>query len=229
MSISHWPLPSHTGRMWSTCQNCNRIHNTDYTQSPEVVYITLAAAFPHWTDVIHVPKLKYRIHNTVKTDNTQFQMPKVTQKIHKAVNARKLLQMNNSNIITKTVKLTVDFISVILGIQVSSVSIKMGIDILNIVAAFCGMHVSPANIAMCDYQESVTTRQTDRQMDGQTDRRQTKWSLYVAMLRRQHKNTQVNQVNKGYTWPDTGCLTIRSFCPGCQSGELAQVIRSIKV
>ena len=29
------------------------------------------------------------------------------------------------------------------------------------------MHVSPANIAMCDYQESVTTRQTDKRMDKQ--------------------------------------------------------------
>ena len=41
-------------------------------------------------------------------------------------------------------------------------------------AAFLGMHVSPAIIAMRDYQESVTTgqtgRQTDRQpTDGQTD------------------------------------------------------------
>ena len=34
------------------------------------------------------------------------------------------------------------------------------------------------NIPICDYQESVTT--------GQTDRRQTKWSLCAAMLRRWH-------------------------------------------
>ena len=31
------------------------------------------------------------------------------------------------------------------------------------------MHVSPANVAMHDYQESVTTGQTDTQTDGHTD------------------------------------------------------------
>ena len=40
------------------------------------------------------------------------------------------------------------------------------------------------NIAMYDYQESVTTGQTD----GRTDRHRTKWSLCAAMLRRWHKN-----------------------------------------
>ena len=30
------------------------------------------------------------------------------------------------------------------------------------------------NIAMCDYQESVTTGQADTRMDGRTDRRRTK-------------------------------------------------------
>ena len=35
---------------------------------------------------------------------------------------------------------------------------------IKILAAFQGMHVSPANIAMHDYQESVT----DRRKDGQT-------------------------------------------------------------
>ena len=39
------------------------------------------------------------------------------------------------------------------------------------------------NIAMRDYQESVTTRLTD----GRTDRRRTKWSLCAAMLCRQNK------------------------------------------
>ena len=56
---------------------------------------------------------------------------------------------------------------------------------LNIVAAFRGMHVSPAKHSYCmgDYQESVTTGQTH------TDRRRTKWSLCAAaMLRRRHKN-----------------------------------------
>ena len=42
----------------------------------------------------------------------------------------------------------------------------------NIVAAFWGMHVSHGNIAMLDYQESLTTRQTHRQTDRQTDARQ---------------------------------------------------------
>ena len=46
------------------------------------------------------------------------------------------------------------------------------------------MHVSPAkhSYGMRDYQESVTTGQTDRR----TDRRRTKWSLCAAMLRRRH-------------------------------------------
>ena len=44
------------------------------------------------------------------------------------------------------------------------------------------------NIAMLDYQESVTTGQTDTQTDGRTDRRRTKWSLCASMLRRRHKN-----------------------------------------
>ena len=39
------------------------------------------------------------------------------------------------------------------------------------------------NIAMSDYQESVTTAQTD----GRTDRRRTKLSPCAAMLRRRHK------------------------------------------
>ena len=44
------------------------------------------------------------------------------------------------------------------------------------------------NIAMCDYQESVTTGQTHTETDGQTDRRRTKWSLCATMLHRRHKN-----------------------------------------
>ena len=50
-------------------------------------------------------------------------------------------------------------------------------------AAFRGMHVSPAKHSYawlprkCDYR-------TDRQTDGRTDRRRTKWSLCAAMLRR---------------------------------------------
>ena len=47
---------------------------------------------------------------------------------------------------------------------------------VKLVASFRGMHVSPRKhsyICMCDYQERVTTgqtdRQTDRQKDGQTD------------------------------------------------------------
>ena len=42
------------------------------------------------------------------------------------------------------------------------------------------------NIAMRDYQESVTTGQTDRHTDGQTDAGQR--SLCATMLRSQHKN-----------------------------------------
>ena len=47
-------------------------------------------------------------------------------------------------------------------------------------------------IVMCHYQESVTTGQTDRHTDGQTDRRRTKWSLCVAMLRRRHNKMKAD-------------------------------------
>ena len=40
---------------------------------------------------------------------------------------------------------------------------------------------------MRDYQESVTTGQTHRWTDRQTDRRWTKWSLCATMLCRRHK------------------------------------------
>ena len=55
-----------------------------------------------------------------------------------------------------------------------------------IVAAFQGMHVSPAkhNFGKCDRR---TDRQTDGRTDGQTDGRRTKWSLCVAMLQRRHE------------------------------------------
>ena len=58
----------------------------------------------------------------------------------------------------------------------------------NIMAAFRGMHASPAKHSSawlprkCDYR-------TYRQTDGQTDRRQTKWSLCAATLCRQHNKT----------------------------------------
>ena len=64
----------------------------------------------------------------------------------------------------------------------------------NIVAAFQGMHVSPAKHSYawlprkCDYR---TDSRTDRQTDGQTDRGWTKWSLCAAMLRRRHKNPAI--------------------------------------
>ena len=51
---------------------------------------------------------------------------------------------------------------------------------VKIVAAFRGMHVSPAKHSYASA--------TDGRTDGQTDRRRTKWSLCVAMLRRRHKN-----------------------------------------
>ena len=56
----------------------------------------------------------------------------------------------------------------------------------NIVAAFRGMHVSPAKHSYawlprkCDYR--------DRRSDRRTDRRRTKWSLCAAMLCMRHKN-----------------------------------------
>ena len=58
---------------------------------------------------------------------------------------------------------------------------------IKILAAFWGMHVSPAkhSFEKCDRR---TDRQSDGRTDGQTDRQRTKWSLLVAMLRRRHKN-----------------------------------------
>ena len=63
-----------------------------------------------------------------------------------------------------------------------------GHGINNIVAAFWGMHVSPAKHSYawlprkCDYRTH-----THRQTDGRTDRRWTKWYLCAAMLGRWHK------------------------------------------
>ena len=60
-----------------------------------------------------------------------------------------------------------------------------------IVVAFRGKHVSPAKHSYawlprkCDYRKN---KHTDRQTDGRTDRRRTKWSLCAAMLRRRHNN-----------------------------------------
>ena len=60
--------------------------------------------------------------------------------------------------------------------------------LINIVAAFRGMHVSPAkhNYAWlprkCDYR-------TDTRTHIWTDRRRTKWSLCATMLRRRHNKT----------------------------------------
>ena len=52
-----------------------------------------------------------------------------------------------------------------------------------IVAAFRGMHVSPAKHSYGSVTEGGTDGQTDRQTDRQTDKRRTKWSLCVPMCR----------------------------------------------
>ena len=57
------------------------------------------------------------------------------------------------------------------------------------------------NIAIRDYEESVTTGQTH----ASRDRRRTKWSLCAAMLRRSHKNCSLfllcmNQSLLSYWW-----------------------------
>ena len=59
--------------------------------------------------------------------------------------------------------------------------------IINIVATFRGMHVSPAKHCYA-WLPRKCDNQTDRHTDRQTDRRRTKWSLCAAMLRRRHKN-----------------------------------------
>ena len=58
-----------------------------------------------------------------------------------------------------------------------------------IVAAFWGMHVSPAKHSYALLPRKSDYR-TDRHMNTRThtDRRRTKWSLCAAMLRRRHKN-----------------------------------------
>ena len=48
------------------------------------------------------------------------------------------------------------------------------------------------NIAIRDYQESVTNGQRDKQTDRQTDRRRTKGSLCAAMLHRRHNQSTVS-------------------------------------
>ena len=56
------------------------------------------------------------------------------------------------------------------------------------------------NIAMREYQERATTRQTQGQMDGRTDRRPTKWSLCATMLRRLHnKSSQTTMLALQHT------------------------------
>ena len=70
----------------------------------------------------------------------------------------------------------------------SSSLFRGGVENANIVAAFRGIHVSPAKHSSGSVIDGRTDRQTDGQTDRQTDRRRTKWSLCVAMLRRLHKN-----------------------------------------
>ena len=60
-----------------------------------------------------------------------------------------------------------------------------------IVAAFWGMHVSPAKHSSASVTDGQTDIQTDRQTDGRTDRRRTKWFLCVPMLCRWHKNCKI--------------------------------------
>ena len=78
-----------------------------------------------------------------------------------------------------------DFISICMILQIYTIMKFLQI---NIVAAFRGMHVSPAKHSYarlprkCDYRTDTHTH-TDRR----TERRRTKWSLCAAMLRRRHK------------------------------------------
>ena len=54
-------------------------------------------------------------------------------------------------------------------------------------AAFQGMHASLQHIAMCEYQESVTTGQTNTRIDRHT---RNLTLCPTTTLRRQHKNYQ---------------------------------------
>ena len=56
------------------------------------------------------------------------------------------------------------------------------------------------NIAMCDYQGSVTTGQTNTQTDTWTDRCQRKWSLCATMLCRRHNKTKSFTVTMATTY-----------------------------
>ena len=74
---------------------------------------------------------------------------------------------------------------------------KVLIWLKNIVAAFRGMHVSPAKDSYAWLPlESVTTGQTHRR----TDRRLTKWPLCAAMLRRRHNNISYSKSLKHAPW-----------------------------
>ena len=59
-------------------------------------------------------------------------------------------------------------------------------DTKNIVAAFRGMHVSPAKHSYAWLPRKIDYG-TDTLTDGWTDIRRTKWSLCAAMLRRRHQ------------------------------------------
>ena len=83
----------------------------------------------------------------------------------------------------------------------------------NIVVAFRGMHVSPAK-----HSYAWLPRKCDYRTDRRTDRRQTKWSLCAAMLRRRHKNASPYWELKG------PYFVIISF-PFSQHGERHEIQR----
>ena len=79
------------------------------------------------------------------------------------------------------------------------------------------------NIAMRDYQESVTTKKVWLP-DRRTDRRRTKWSLCAAMLRRRHKKWLLS--NK---WADTQYQTKALFRHDVSIVNLFEILSETKI
>ena len=78
-----------------------------------------------------------------------------------------------------------------MGLEILQMSIN-----INIVAAFQGMHVSHAKHNYV---------WLPRKCDYRTDRRRTKWSLYAAMLCRQHNKECMCRLRNSYAWLPRKC------------------------
>ena len=86
---------------------------------------------------------------------------------------------------------------------------EIGLFIINIMAAFRWMHVSPAK-----YSYAWLPRKCDYRTDRRTDRRRTKRSLCAAMLSRRH-----NRQADGHTDGQTNTGQSDPYVPLCFAGD----------